>query len=235
MAVSYSSFAGYTSGGAGTSANWSHTIASLTDAVLVITLILGDGAGTTVDDVTVNATSATFFNRVGSGASHMAEVWHYVNPPTGAQTVAFDLGGSHERWGWSSLFSGADQTTPLEDFQSTSLTLNTSTNPDIDVTVTSATGDMAFGVVSLNSDSGGSWDGGETEIWAQSTSDTQGGAYEAGAASVNLLYTSDYGFGDHLGRMLGFNIAAAGAADQLTLLTRGLHGGANILGGGMAA
>ena len=36
-------------------------------------------------------------------------------------------------------------------------------------------------------------------------------------------------------RVVGKAPAAGGATDQLNLLTRGRHGGMNVLGGGMAA
>ena len=168
----------------------SHTTSG-SDRLMLVGISFGQDKGDTVTSVTYNGTSLSLVgaqdNSVALGSR--VEIWSLVAPDTGTYNVDVTFsGGSHEGATIGVMtFNGVDQTTPLGSFASAE---GDSSAPSTNVT--SATGELVFGVLALdhNADIDLIPGGGQTEHWdLWQDKATGGGTTEAGAVSVDTSWS----------------------------------------------
>jgi hypothetical protein len=116
------------------------------------------------------------------------EIWKLVAPSSGTHNVvvSFDQIIPSARSAWASVitFTGVDQSTPLGDPAS-----DTGTTEPVTVNVTSATGDLVFGVAAAEYDSITNDDGSQTEHWNEYNVSSAGAAVtEDSAATVTISW-----------------------------------------------
>ncbi|MFQ6023537.1 MAG: DUF4347 domain-containing protein, partial [Acidiferrobacterales bacterium] len=168
----------------------SHTTSG-TERLMLVGISFGVDQLDTVSAVTYNGTALTLVGVQEStdNAKSRVEIWSLVAPDTGTHNVDVTYSGTNHEGATIGVmtFNGVDQTTPLGTFAGAA---SESSNPS--ATVSSATGELVFGVVAF-SDSN-DWDlvqgAGQTEHWDLFVDQTNGaGTTEAGAASVVTSWT----------------------------------------------
>jgi hypothetical protein len=108
MAIAYDSSAkGYTN--SGTSVSFSHTCSGANRIVFVGAGGAGGGSQN-VNSVTYDGVAMTqvYYYTNGGGATFCG-LWYLINPPTGAKTVAIGTSGTCYFEGWSSSYTGVQQ------------------------------------------------------------------------------------------------------------------------------
>jgi hypothetical protein len=180
---------GQTSGGSGITIP--HTTSG-TDRLMLVGISINDDNLEIVASVTYNGVAlskvGSIDNSRSSGDDARVEIWRLIAPATGTHDVVITFSAplSEQAVAGVMTFTGADQTSPLGPFVSA----ENDPSPAA-VTVSSATGDLVFGVVA--SEYGAiTTDPGQTERWdirAGSSSTYGAGSTKAGAPSVTLKWT----------------------------------------------
>jgi hypothetical protein len=177
----------------GTSLTWTHTVGFESNRLLLV------GVSTqyaTAVSVTYNGIPLTLVGRQQGGSAvndGYAEIWSLTSPPVGTGTIVVNIPLGDAIVGGAVSFTGVDQTAPLGTFVGTS---GMSSAPA--VTVPSASGEIAFGVLMWNHD----WmpvvaGPDQTERWNRTKmspgfSDVTGaGSTAPGAPSVTLSWTTE--------------------------------------------
>ena len=119
------------------------------------------------------------------------EIWQLVAPSSGNHNVVvtFDKPIPSARSAWAGVitFTGVDQTYPLGDPPATAS--DTGTTEPVTVNITSAAGDLVFGVAAAEYDSITNDDGSQTEHWNEYSASSAGAAVtEDGAATVTISW-----------------------------------------------
>ncbi len=189
---------------------WAHTVNSGSNSVLFVGLSIDNGA--TATGVTYGGQAMTLVGR--SAGSGTAELWCLVAPALGTANIVVTVGSSQKVVGGAVAFDGVDQTTPTGAFASTG---GTSTMPSMNVS--SASGDLAIGVLFGNDGVTATEGAGQATQWTFVTGGGSGnprgvGSTEAGAASVTLSWTLSASVQWQVG---GVTIKAAAASAAPTL------------------
>lgn len=182
------------------------TVGTITNGVLAIFVNYNANAALTGSSVTWNGSSATLVGNQHSGGATSAgtAIFCLKAPAAGSNTLVVSITATslNEIHAIAASFSGADQTTPCKNYNSTTDQVATTAS----VTVTSAVGDIPAAVqaqsdVNVNSVNG-------TPILIDNTGPTNSisGNYGVGAASVSLTAT---GSGSATWQSSGIDIAAA--------------------------
>ncbi|MFT5324549.1 MAG: hypothetical protein ACI8P0_002411, partial [Planctomycetaceae bacterium] len=165
----------------------SHTTAGA-DRLLLVGVSIDEASDESVDKVTYNG---HFLTHVGSveNVENVTEIWALVNPDLGTHNVVITFTGTTDgNTAGVMSFTGVDQSTPLGTFAS-----NSGNGGSGSVTVGSATGDLVFGVISIDNvvDYDIMPDGAQSEDWdlIGGADINGGGSTKAGAASVNLSWS----------------------------------------------
>lgn len=142
---------------------WTHTVGPGLDHLLVVGVSLRGGE--TVTGITYSGQSLTLLGARSNSGNHIrAEIWYLVAPPVGTGSVTVNLSGRAQFVSGAVSFTGVLQTSPLGPFFSNASTGQGLTDPTL--TMTSATGEVALDVLSVE---GGSQfpiaGAGQTEIW----------------------------------------------------------------------
>ncbi|MGE5831462.1 MAG: DUF2341 domain-containing protein [Methanomicrobiales archaeon] len=146
-----------------------------------------------VSSITYNGTVLTKVGSKYNADDAMVEIWKLIAPDTGTHNVVITLNRTLASQGFViagvTTFAGVDQTTPLGTFASQA----GDDDNQINVTVSSATGEIAFGVIA-NEYNSIITDAGQTERWnihkVGSLDTTNGaGSTKTGASSVLLKWT----------------------------------------------
>lgn len=116
----YASNSGYQA--ASSTYSWTHTC-SWSDRFLAVDISVFSVPGTTVSSITYNGVALSLIGLRSSvtGALHV-ECWGLVNPTSGPNTIAVTLSTSVISSGTAVSYSGVDQTTPYEAFNSNQAT-----------------------------------------------------------------------------------------------------------------
>lgn len=105
------------SGSTVTSLSWTHTINTVSNTVLFVTVQVFDDTSTaerTVSGITYNGVALTKIDRLDNG-NVAAELWYLINPISGARTIAITCGGTNDFIAASGAsFTGVDQATPID-------------------------------------------------------------------------------------------------------------------------
>ncbi|MDD1670164.1 MAG: hypothetical protein LUQ67_02430 [Methanomicrobiales archaeon] len=169
----------------------SHTTSG-TDRLMLVGFSINDDEHETVSSITYNGATLTkvgyIDNSRSGGNDARVEIWRLIAPATGTHDVVITFSAplAEQAVAGVMTFTGVDQTTPLGPFASKENDPSPAT-----VTVSSATGELVFGVIAdeyepITTDSG------QTERWNihAGSSDTYGaGSTKAGASSVTLKWT----------------------------------------------
>ena len=169
----------------------SHTTAG-DDRLMLVGVSFGFDLGDSVSSVTYNGTSLSLVGkRYHSDKASGMEIWSLVAPDTGTHDVVVNNTGTSHYGAVIGVmtFNGVDQSTPLGSFSSSR---GRSTTPSTNVT--SATGELVFGVVGVDTQTASANitpGAGQTEHWDfwDGTKALGGGSTEAGAASVVTSWT----------------------------------------------
>lgn len=187
-----------------TTVTCNHTVGSLTDGIVLVSVTWSDTAtGTaTVSSVASNASgtpaltqvSSALFNKTpaDSSADTGVDWWYLLSPASGATTFTVTMSEDTDEMMCKSIsFSGVDQSTPIADVQTVDRTGNTSTT----ITHTTASGDMVVGALHQTSPTtaGVSVNTG-TSRWSTSINNWWGmamfgGTNAASGASTDLAWT----------------------------------------------
>ncbi|MDX1404915.1 MAG: DUF6701 domain-containing protein, partial [Woeseiaceae bacterium] len=167
----------------------SHTTSG-SERLMVVGVSIALGSGETVSSVTYNGDALTFQGSAqGPGNDSRVEIWTRVAPDVGTHDVVVNLSASSHDGASAGVatFTGVDQTTPLGTFASDS-----GTGGSASFNVSSAAGDIVFGVVAVDDSTDynlvpGS---GQAEHWDLDTDELNAsGTTEDGAASVTTSWT----------------------------------------------
>ena len=115
--------------------------------------------------------------------------WGVKDPPSSNKTVTVTISDDLETGTdiiiGAVAMSGVDQTTPVDGGAT-----NSGTSTSASVTVSTATGDLAFGMVFQEAGTGGFGITGATEIWDLNTNDGSSGAHDTDSSSVTFTWTN---------------------------------------------
>jgi hypothetical protein len=179
--------------GTGSSVTWSHTCSGSDRALYVAAYTFeGSGANDTSVTATYNSVAMTKRSTVADASVPQNQqfcVLRLVAPATGANNIVVTEDGPNDEIDCAAMsYTGVDQTTPDEGFQT-----NAGDGIDPSATVSSASGDVVAGFVT--------WYNATTSVGADQTErvfndngvsfNSLKGSDEPGAASVTHSYTSD--------------------------------------------
>jgi hypothetical protein len=143
----------------------------------------------TVSSVTYNGVALTHVGSATEADDAVVEIWRLVNPPTGTHNVVITFSAvlTREAVAGVMTFTGVDQTTPLGTFASA---IDNDSGP-ASVIVSSAAGELVFGVVSAESSVlSTAAVAPSSQRWNLFQGIQYGaGATQAGAASVTMSWT----------------------------------------------
>src|SRR6185503_2618382 len=128
-----------------TSLTFSHTVASGTDRLLIVSLAV-TGQNTSITSVTYGGQALTFLGtatRAGGGGVK-TDIWYMVAPPQGTANVVVQTGTAETIIAGATTFFDVDQTQPF----GTPVAINGSGN-SISGTISSATGELVIGSVAV--------------------------------------------------------------------------------------
>src|SRR5436190_3472693 len=175
------------SGTAGaTSLTWSHTVASGTDRLLVVSGAASSGTGVT--SVTYGCQALTLLDSAtsGGGGAAKSQLWYLVAPAQGTANVVVNVNQSASFGASATTFFGVDQTQP---FGTTATAIGVGTTIS-GATVTSAAGELVVDSVVILNRSPLASGAGQTQLFGLGGA---GGALasstEPGAASVTMSWT----------------------------------------------
>lgn len=162
-----------------------------TDRLMLVGVSFGQDKGDTVSSITYNGVNLTLVGARdhGNPLQSRMEIWSLVAPTVSSADVVVTFSGTSHIGATVGVmtFNGVDQTTALGSFASSE---GDSSTPS--TTVTSAPGELVFGVLGLdwNADMDLIPGPGQTEHWdLWQDKATGGGTTEAGAASVDISWT----------------------------------------------
>jgi hypothetical protein len=195
-----------------TTRSWTHTTASATNSLLVVTLHSLSSQSGVAPTVTYNSVSMTNAGHICYNSTNYGAVcdvvFYKTAPPTGAHTVAVTYSNTTAGEEESEDFADVNQTTPITGIQSEAPATPLSTST---VTVTSALGDWVSSHIAYNAGLNTIAVGGTlVQDWQAKLPATGlfvGDAYAPGAASVTSTWTSTSAVEDHA--QIAFDIAAA--------------------------
>lgn len=171
----------------GSSLTISHTTTSAADRLMLVGISIGEDSPPSVTSVTYNGTSLTSEGSVQSADGGTVEIFSLVAPTAGTHNVVVTLSGNGDAIAGVMTFAGVDQVSPLGTFASDSGDASSGS-----VAVSSAAGELVFGVVTVNDlDRNLVPGGGQTERWDlfAGFESNGGGSTEAGAPSVDLSWS----------------------------------------------
>jgi len=127
-----------TSGGGFTSVlNLSHTIGTGPNRILVLAAALFAGSASESASFGSGSFNMTLLNRVFTPAGSVSiEIWYYINPPSGAQTIQFQTSSSVRMSAISASYAHVDQTTPFGTSANTSSNGATSDSTTVSAALT---------------------------------------------------------------------------------------------------
>lgn len=146
--------------GDASSINWSHTVGTNAQRLLVVCVSIDGGVGAT--SVDVDGVALTNLVSTVSGSNEVTtDIWYLINPASGGGTITVSAGAAPaEMVGGSTSWSSVDQSAP---FGTPVSSTATGTSPS--VTVTTATGQQIIGVVASEGNVTHSAGTNETERW----------------------------------------------------------------------
>ena len=127
----------------GSSLNVSHTTGSGSDRFMLVGISLWNADLETVTGVTYSGQNLTYVGARIQDNDSRVEIWKLVNPPVTTSDVRISFDGSVQNGAGAGVmtFTGVDQSTPHEVFQS-----NSGESGQATLTVTSETNDLVFAV-----------------------------------------------------------------------------------------
>jgi prepilin-type N-terminal cleavage/methylation domain-containing protein len=186
-AVSSGTTAAYTD----TTMTVAHTTGSGSDRLMLVAISYNNNDDETVTGVTYNGTALTQVGERNNGNDAQVYIYILVAPDTGTHNVVINFSSALDEGAIAGVmtFTGVDQTTPLGTFASA---VGNDSTPAT-VSISSASGELVFGVVSseyeaLTASSG------QDERWNMSISGagTNGaGGTDAGAPTVTMSWSLD--------------------------------------------
>jgi CSLREA domain-containing protein len=166
----------------------SHTTSG-TDRLMLVGVSINNEDFETVSSVTYNGVALTHVGSATEADDAVVEIWRLVNPPTGTHNVVITFSAvlTREAVAGVMTFTGVDQTTPLGTFASA---IDNDSGP-ASVIVSSAAGELVFGVVSAESSVlSTAAVAPSSQRWNLFQGIQYGaGATQAGAASVTMSWT----------------------------------------------
>ena len=155
---------------------------------LMLVGVATDPHGESVSSITYNGTALSLVGAEEDPGSHSrAEIWALVAPDLGLHDVVVTMTGTGHKGVTVGVITlnNVDQTTPLLNFAS-SFGVSTAAS----VTVTSAPGDLVFGVVHSHNGTDATPGPGQTEYWdLVADQSNSSGTLEAGDTSVETSWT----------------------------------------------
>lgn len=155
----------------------------------MLTGVTTDPHGETVSSITYNGTNLSLVGTQDTANHARVEIWSLVAPDTGTHDVVVTMAGT----GYNGVtvrvmtFTEIEQAAPVLNFSGASGTSTTAST-----TVTSATDDLIFGVVSSKTGTSVTPGAGQTEYWDVAADESNSsGTIETGAASVTTSRTVD--------------------------------------------
>jgi hypothetical protein len=126
LAIAYDAGVGANSATNASSLSYSHTVGTLSNGVLIVTVGYYNRARS-VTALTYNGVAMTLYLRYEDGVrAATQEIWRLVNPASGSNTVAITMdaavGAGNIIWSEAASYSGVDQTTPIEATNAKSVT-----------------------------------------------------------------------------------------------------------------
>lgn len=181
---------------AATTISCSITVGSLSNGVMYIAALNDQESGDTITTPTVGG-SSTGVTLVDSqvfafGTSYHLKIFRLLNPPSGAQTVAFGSGSANLSIGVVT-YSGVNQTTP--DRTPSKTPVGSSTTPSI--TVTTTTGDVVaefFWFAGNNSNRVLTFDGSQTSRINRNASSMGVGVSEEVSSGASVVASGTFDF-----------------------------------------
>ena len=167
------------------SINWLHTVgAGGANRVLIVGI--STRRAPTIATVTYGAASLTRIRRdIDTSSDETTELWYLVAPVIGTDTITVTQGAvfSESMVGGSVSFTGVDQTVPISNSIGATASSTTAS-----VTVTSATNEIAVGIVSTRNGGTLTTDAAQTERWNLKPDHDGAGSTKAGTASVTMSW-----------------------------------------------
>ena len=167
------------------SINWLHTVgAGGANRVLIVGISMRRDP--TIATVTYGAASLTQLRRdLDTNSDQTTELWYLVAPVIGTDTITVTQGTgfAESMVGGSVSFTGVDQTTPISNSIGATASSTTAS-----VTVTSATNEIAVGIVSTRKGKTLTTDAAQTERWNLAPDHDGAGSTKAGTASVAMSW-----------------------------------------------
>lgn len=180
----------YSNTGTGTSITVSSVNAGAGDLILVLAGWRNNG-GQTISSVTYNGAGITHIRTEAPGAGFVAATSYYAINPGGTADVVVTWSAAIDGGGHVVVYviSGAHQTTPIQDHQSTSDTTASATS--ISTNVTSQSGGLVFDLVNRQSVTEALTVGADqTERYQGSVGDVRdGSSTEPGAATTTMSWS----------------------------------------------
>ena len=176
-----------------TSITISHTTSG-SDRLMLVGVSFNNDSYETVTGVTYNGVVLTLVGTVANSDDSRIEIWRLIAPDIGTHNVVVTFSANLAQEGFAGVvtFTGVDQTTPLGTFSSAENDGTTAT-----VNVSSAIGELVFGVVATEYASSLTVGAGQTEYWKINIDNSFGaGSTEIGAAIVTISWALT-GSGDH--------------------------------------
>jgi hypothetical protein len=165
----------------------SHTTSGA-DRLMLVGVAINEASNEWVTSITYNGDNLSLVGTEENGDA-VIEIWSLVNPSLGTHNVDITFSGTTDgNTAGVMTFTGVDPTTPLGTFASNS----GSSGGSGSATVSSATGELVFGVISVDDSTNYnlSVGAGQTEEWDLYGFEVSGGgSTEAGAASVDMSWT----------------------------------------------
>ena len=188
MAVAHESNGAGGTGNSVASVSWSHTIGGSDRFLVIVIGYFRTPSATGMDLVTVGGAPAFCIGRSINDSYYSCEVWGFVAPPTGAQTVvatwpfdALDIAAN------SSNYTGVDETFP---YGVVAIANGLDATPTVDVT--SASGELVVDGIYHDHTDTLTVDGSQSEKWQQdppSNDGTTAHSTQAGDTSVTMSWS----------------------------------------------
>jgi len=160
---------------------FAHTVASQANRVLMVTSQTASGGISTATYAGKAMTKLTS----GGAAGARVGIFYLIDPPAGANNVVIKFNGTVTGHASASSFYNVSQTSPFRDTATITGTGTTASR-----TVVSATGDLVFDAVCVDTTNALTVGAGQTQNWTNAANTVRGGSSrENGAASVTMSWT----------------------------------------------
>jgi hypothetical protein len=208
--VTFDSTNGNQDGGTNTM-TWSHTTGNHPDPILIVAVNSQDNSSpATATSVTYNGVALTLLTNASTSQA-IGSVWYLINPPTGSHAVVATYNGSSLGIGGeSTTFYNVDQTNPIANFNSQSISFGLSVSTT--VTGTNA-GMVVFDALLSRQSLGVSTQGnGQTQLYQQLATNVNAGSYRTGVAGSTTMSWS----GNNVGAGINHIVVALNPEPNIT-------------------